>query len=57
MRALLRVAFTLLIAIPVCLAVALFLTLPARRAVSPSLDEAHHSSAAMSQLGPRRAAA
>jgi hypothetical protein len=57
MRVLLRVALTLLIAIPVCLALALFLTLPARRAVSPSLDEAHHSSAAMSQLGPRRAAA
>jgi len=57
MRVLLRVAFTLLMAIPVCLALALFVTLPARRAVSPSLDEAHHSSAAMSQLGPRRAAA
>ncbi len=57
MRVLLRVAFTLLIAIPVCLALALFVTLPARRAVSPSPDEAHHSSAAMSQLGPRRAAA
>ena len=57
MRVLLRVAFTLLIAIPVCLALALFLTLPARRAVSPSLDEAHHSSAAMNHLGSPRAAA
>lgn len=57
MRVLLRVAFTLLMAIPVCLALALFLTLAARRAVSPSPDEAHHSSAARSQLRPHRAAA
>jgi hypothetical protein len=57
MRVLLRVAFTLLMAIPVCLALALFLTLAARRAVSPSPDQADHNSAAMSQLGARRAAA
>ena len=57
MRVLLRVAFTLLMAIPVCLALALFLTPAAQRAVSPSPDEAHHSSAARSQLGPPRAAA
>jgi hypothetical protein len=57
MRVLLRVVFTLLIAIPVCLALALFLALEARRAVSPSPGEAHHSSAAKSPLGPRRAAA
>ena len=57
MRVLLRVALALLIAIPVCLALALFLTPAAQRAVSPSPDEAHHSSAARSQLGPPRAAA
>jgi hypothetical protein len=57
MRVLLRVAFTLLIAIPVCLALALFLAVNARREVSSSPDEAHHNSAARSQLGPRRAAA
>lgn len=57
MRVLLRVAFTLLMAIPVCLALALFLTLAARRAVSPSPDEAHHSSAARSQLRSHCAAA
>jgi hypothetical protein len=57
MRLLLRVAFTVLMAIPVCLALALFLALEARREVSPSPDEADYSSAARSQLGPRRAAA
>ena len=57
MRVLLRVALTLLIAIPVCLALALFLALKARRAVSRSPDEADHNFAARSQLGPRRAPA
>lgn len=57
MRVLLRIAFTLLIAIPLCLALALLLALEARRAVSPSPDEADHRSAARSQLGPRRAPA
>jgi hypothetical protein len=57
MRVLLRVAFTLLIAIPVCLVLALFLALRARREVSPSPDAAHHNSAARSHLEPRRAAA
>jgi hypothetical protein len=57
MRVLLRVAFTLLIAIPVCLVLALFLAVRARREVSPSPHEADHNSAARSQPGPRRAAA
>jgi hypothetical protein len=57
MRVLLRVAFTVLMAIPVCLALALFLAFAARREVSPSPDEADHNSAARSQLRPRRAAA
>jgi hypothetical protein len=57
MRVLLRVAFTLLIAIPLCLALAVFLALAARREVSPSPDVANHNSAARSLLGPRRAAA
>lgn len=57
MRVLLRVALTVLIAIPVCLVLALFLAFAARREVSPSPDEADHNSAARSQLGPRRAAA
>jgi hypothetical protein len=57
MRVLLRVAFTLLIAIPLCLALAVLLALAARREASPSPDEADHNSAARSQLGPRRAAA
>jgi hypothetical protein len=57
MRVLVRVAFTLLIAIPVCLVLALFLAVRARREVSPSPDEADHNSAARSHLEPRRAAA
>jgi hypothetical protein len=57
MRVLLRVAITLLMAIPVCLSLALFLAFAAQREVSPSPDEAHHSSAARSQPGPRRTAA
>jgi hypothetical protein len=57
MRVLLRVAFTVLMAIPVCLALALFLAFAARPEVSPSPDKADHNSAARSQLGPRRAAA
>jgi hypothetical protein len=57
MRVLLRVAFTLLMAIPACLALVLFLALAARREASPRSDQADHNSAAKSQFGPRRAAA
>jgi hypothetical protein len=57
MRVLLRVALTLLIAIPVCLALVLFVAVPAWREVSPSPDDADHASAARSQLGSPRAAA
>jgi hypothetical protein len=57
MRVLLRVAFTLLTGIPLCLALALFLALEARREVSPSPVEADHNSAARNYLGPRPAAA
>jgi len=57
MRVLLRVAFTVLMAIPVCLALALFLAFAARREVSPPPDKADRNSAAMSPLRPRRAAA
>jgi hypothetical protein len=57
MRVLLRVAFTVLMAIPVCLALALFLAFAARREGSPPPDKADRNSAAMSPLRPRRAAA
>jgi uncharacterized protein (TIGR03382 family) len=57
MRVLLRVAFTLLMGIPLCLALALFLALGARRKVSPSPDEADHNSTASNYLGSRPAAA
>jgi uncharacterized protein (TIGR03382 family) len=57
MRVLLRVAFTLLMGIPLCLALALFLALGARRKVSPSPDEADHNCTASNYLGPRPAAA
>jgi hypothetical protein len=57
MRVWLRVAFTLLMGIPLCLALALFLAFGARREVSPSPDEADHNSTASKYLGPRPAAA
>jgi hypothetical protein len=46
MRVLLRVALTLLLAIPVCLALAVFVALEARRAVAPPLERTAPNSSA-----------
>lgn len=57
MRLLLRVMFTLLIAIPVCLALALFIALEVRRGASSSAGASNPHLGGASQPGARGAAA
>ena len=56
MRVLLRLVWTLLLAIPVCLALALFIALEARRGVASRPDRAVPNSSERGPLGPQRAA-
>jgi hypothetical protein len=57
MRVLFRLALTLLLAIPFCLAMALFLALEARRGVPSPIDKPDPGSSASTPLGRQRTAA
>jgi hypothetical protein len=57
MRVLFRLALTLLLAIPFCLALALFLALEARRGVASPIDERDPGSSESTPLGRQRTAA
>jgi hypothetical protein len=53
MRLLIRVALTLLIGIPVCLALLIFFVLEARGGASSPIDRGNAGSSGRTQLGPQ----